>query len=286
MTPQSARSRRSSSSSAGGGGSGGRRPPVPSAWTVRDYEDDAGAGGDDAAGGGGGDEFGGGVEHFDGGEEEYGAGAANAGDNDSARGDGDATMQDVVEGKNGAASAVVVSTESGSAAGASAASGGGGESKPPAAVVSPEAPTGDIPAAVKPRSRFARMKETNDIAVTAAAEEALRPKAEPVEKVVPVPGGEAKSGGGGGVGSGSSYMPSLEFQGPQYSLSEAPSMPAGSVASASSWLHKVGGVVLAGLWTKLVVLRASFCICCFCDVFGGGFCGGMDAPVSRRKVCL
>lgn len=225
VTPQSARSRRSSgggsTASRGSIGGSARRPPVPSAWTVRDYEDDTAA----SADGDYGDDDVGGVEHFDGEDGEADA----TGD-----GDGDAAMQDV-----GASVATVV--ESGEASSGAAA---GGEEKPvaaAAAVVSPEAPGGQ-PAAAKPRSRFARLKETNDIEVTAAAEEALRPKKPEIAEKDPAAAVDGKMGGEGKAaagGVGSSYMPSLEFQGPQYSLSEAPSTSAGSVPSASSWLQKV-----------------------------------------------
>lgn len=228
VTPQSARSRRSSgggsTASRGSIGGSARRPPVPSAWTVRDYEDDAGA----SADGDYGDDNVGGVEHFDG--EDDGGDAGDA--------DGDAAMQDARAAGAAAAAAVV---ESGDASSAAA---GGAEKVAAAAAVSPEAPEGEpaaaAAAAAKPRSRFARLKESNDIAVTAAAEEALRPKkpeiAEKDPAAVAGKGGEGKVAAGG---VGSSYMPSLEFQGPQYSLSEAPSTSAGSVPSASSWLQKV-----------------------------------------------
>ncbi len=231
VTPQSARSRRSS----GGGGSTasrgsgtGRRPPVPSAWTVRDYEDDAAASADGDFGGGDDDDdddAGGGFEHFDGEDA----------------GDGDATMRDAGTEKDAAAAAAAAVVESGDTVPAA----GGGQQKPPAAaVVSPEAPGGAAAAAAaaKPRSRFDRLKETNDIAVTAAAEAALRPKktdaAEKDGAAAAAADGKVNEKAAGGVGS--SYMPSLEFQGPQYSLGEAPSVPAGSVPSASSWLQKVG----------------------------------------------
>ncbi|CBJ49021.1 conserved unknown protein [Ectocarpus siliculosus] len=222
VTPQSARSRRSygstasRGSSAGGGGSDSRRPPVPSAWTVRDYEDDPGASGD------GGDDVGG-FEHFDGEEDA---------------GDGDAAMEDASDSII-AAAAENEAGDTASDGAAAAAAAGGDEKKELAAVVSPEPPATATAAAApaaaasaKPRSRFARMKETNDIAVTAAAEAALRPKTVE-EKPAAAAAAVRKDGEGKG-----SYMPSLEFQGPQYSLSEAPSTPAGSVASASSWLQK------------------------------------------------
>lgn len=230
VTPQSARSRRSStygstSSRGSSAGSSGRRPPVPSAWTVRDYEDDAGASGD-ADDDGDVD----GVQHFD-------------GDNEDATGDSDAAMQDVdITGESSrsdpGAAAAATADESGDVASEEAAA--GGETKP--AAVSPETPAGETAAAAKPRSRFARLKETNNIAVTAAAEAALYPKkAESIKKepeaaaaAVDGKGGEGKAGG-----VGSSYMPSLEFQGPQYSLNAAPSTPAGAVPSTSSWLQKV-----------------------------------------------
>ncbi|CAM9333284.1 unnamed protein product, partial [Ectocarpus fasciculatus] len=226
VTPQSARSRRSYGSTASRGsssaGSASRRPPVPSAWTVRDYEDDPGASGDgdnDIVG----DDVGG-FEHFDGEEDA----------NDA----GDVAMEDASDSGTAGAAAAAAANDAGDAAGAAAAA--GGEEKELAAVVSPEAPaTAAAPVAVaaaaKPRSRFARMKETNNIAVTAAAEAALRPKI--VEEKPAAAATAAAAAGKGGEGKGS-YMPSLEFQGPQYSLSEAPSTPAGSVASASSWLQK------------------------------------------------
>lgn len=229
VTPQSARSRRSS----GGGGGSARRPPVPSAWTVRDYEDDAGA----SADGDYGDDDVGGVEHFDGEDDGGDAGGAD-GDADA---DGDAAMRDAGAAGAAAAAAVVGSGEASSTS-------AGGE-KAAAAAVSPEAPEGEpaaaAAAAAKPRSRFARLKESNDIAVTAAAEEALRPKKPEIADKGPAAAAAAGKGGGEGKaaaaagGVGSSYMPSLEFQGPQYSLSEAPSTSAGSVPSASSWLQKV-----------------------------------------------
>ncbi|CAN0219247.1 unnamed protein product, partial [Ectocarpus sp. 12 AP-2014] len=225
VTPQSARSSRSYGSSAsrrssaGGGGSASRRPPVPSAWTVRDYEDDPGASGD------GGDDVGG-FENFDGEEDP---------------GDGDATMEDASDSVVAAAAENDAGDAASDGAAATAAA-GGEEKKELAAVVSPEPPAtaaATAPAAApaaKPRSRFARMKETNDIAVTAAAEAALRPKTVEEKPAAPAPA-VAAAVGKDGEGKGS-YMPSLEFQGPQYSLSEAPSTPAGSVASASSWLQK------------------------------------------------
>lgn len=266
VTPQSARSRRSS---AGGGstasrGSAGRRPPVPSAWTVRDYEDDAGAGGDGDFGDHGDGDFGdGGVEHFDG---EEGADVAGGGD-------GDATMQDVgAENQSGAAAAVVESS--------SAASESEKKLTAAAAVVPLEAP-GDKAAApaapaAKPRSRFARLKETNDIAVTAAAEAALRPKAEAVEKAPVSATGAAvataKGGDGKATGVGSTYMPSLEFQGPQYALSEAPSTSAGTVANASSWLQKVRGECWLGRRVVLFFLRTSWWFSFF--LFVRAFCDG------------
>ncbi|CAM9742808.1 unnamed protein product, partial [Ectocarpus sp. 4 AP-2014] len=190
------------------------RPPVPSAWTVRDYEDDPGASGD------GGDDVGG-FEHFDGEEDA---------------GDGDAAAEDASDSGIAAAS----ENDAGDAASdgaAAAAAAGGDDKKELAAVVSPESPATvaaapAAAAAAKPRSRFARMKETNNIAVTAAAEAARRSKT-----VEEKPAAAAAAVGKDGEGKGS-YMPSLEFQGPQYSLSEAPSTPAGSVASASSWLQK------------------------------------------------
>ena len=239
VTPQSARSRRSSgggsTASRGSIGGSARRPPVPSAWTVRDYEDDVGA----SADGDYGDDDVGGVEHFDG--EDDGGDAGDA--------DGDAAMQDARAA--GEAAAAVV--ESGDASSSAA----GGAEKVAAAAVSPEAPEGEpaaAAAAAKPRSRFARLKESNDIAVTAAAEEALRPKkpeiAEKDPAAVAGKGGESKVAAGG---VGSSYMPSLEFQGPQYSLSEAPSTSAGSVPSATSWLQKVH--MIHGLWQKFVLYR-------------------------------
>lgn len=258
VTPQSARSRRSSAassssnssssmasnrgstprgrSSLGGGGSGGgggggggaRRPPVPSNWTVRDYEDtEAGAGGE--AGDEGGDDFDGAMNDssinstvfFDGEGEEAGGGVQ----------------------REGATAAAVGSVQ--------ADAGGddeGGAKR--SAVVSPEAP-GGVPGktagpvegegtgAPKPRSRFARMKETNNIAVTAAAEAALRPKASPVEEKKEGEGAGEKGGEEAAGKAGSNYMPSLEFQGPQYELSEASSTSASSVPSASAWLQKV-----------------------------------------------
>lgn len=96
----------------------------------------------------------------------------------------------------------------------------------------------------RPRSRFERMKETNAISVTAAAEAVLRPNQDPASDKSDAAG----DGGDAGKGAlkkadhpGGGYMPSLDFQGPQYSLSEAPSTPAGALPSTSSWLRKVRG---------------------------------------------
>ncbi|CAN0008467.1 unnamed protein product, partial [Laminaria digitata] len=258
VTPQSARSRRSSAASSssnssssmasnrgstprgraslggggGGGGGGARRPPVPSSWTVRDYEDtEAGAGGE--AGDEGGDDFDGAMNDssinasvfFDG-EEEGGGGRGGQCEGATAAATVGGEVETGVSGDDEGDSkrAAVVSPEApGGVAGETAGEGDGGE-------------TG----AAKPRSRFARMKEANDIAVTAAAEAALRPK--PVPVVEKEKTGEEGAGGKGGEEAagkaGSNYMPSLDFQGPQYELSEAPSTSAGSVPSASAWLQK------------------------------------------------
>lgn len=286
VTPQSARSRRSSAASSSSNssssmasnrgstprghaslGGGARRPPVPSSWTVRDYEDtEAGAGGE--TGDEGGDDFDVAMNdsstnatvYFDGegegggGQGEDAAGAAAGSVESDADGDGE----------GGAKRAAVVSPEahggiSGETAGTGA--GEGGETGAP-----------------KPRSRFARMKETNNIAVTAAAEAALRPKPMPVEEKEKEEGKEA--GAGGKVGeeaagkAGNNYMPSLEFQGPQYELSEAPSTSASSVPSASAWLQKVR-------WCPCSVLAppvssTSLCrVCCLC-------CRFFPRPTARR----
>lgn len=237
-TPQSSRSRRSSISGSGslanavprgraslGGGDSTRRSPVPSSWTVRDYEDtEVGPGGE--VGGMEEDDF---RAAMDNGGVDIPGGSAEEEEEDVAMHNGDKPL----EGKTSGPAKQAAVAEAGS---------GGAEKVPLVSqeteektLVAPE-PVEDSAKAVKPRSRFARMKETNDIAVTAAAEAVLRPKPEVKEVLQPMGQGPDV----GKVGAvGSNYMPSLDFQGPQYELSEAPVTSAGSIPSTSCWLHKV-----------------------------------------------
>lgn len=253
VTPQSARSRRSSlgtsgssassssmprgRASLGGGGGGARRPPVPSSWTVRDYEDTEAGNGGEA-----------GEEDDDDFNNETGAIDFGGQDDADEEEDGvadDVAMQDQAEALPNAGGAVVSDVD-----GKDVGNDGDGAADEAAAVISPDAvdePAKTVGAAAaeaavsKPRSRFARMKDTNDIAVTEAAEAALRPKPASVEKEAVPTGGERAAAGAAAAraGVGSNYMPSLDFQGPQYVLSEAPSTPASSAPNASAWLQKV-----------------------------------------------
>lgn len=223
-TPQSSRFRRSpisgSASLANAVPRGGaRRSSVPSSWTVRDYEDTEA----------------GGIE-----EDDFRASMDDGGidiPGGSAEEEEDVPMHDEdkpLEGK--------MSGPAKQAAAGDAVSGGAEkvpvvsqETEEDKTLVAPE-PVEDSAAAAKPRSRFARMKETNDIAVTAAAEAVLRPKPEVTDVLQPM--GQGTDVGKRGV-VGNNYKPSLDFQGPQYELSEAPVTPAGSIPNTSSWLHKV-----------------------------------------------
>ena len=201
---------------------------MPSTWTVRDYEDtEPGPGGE--VGGAEEDDFGAAMDDDRGDVAvEYPEEEAYTHTHNGEKTEG---------GEKAAASVVAESGCGGSTQKVTVVSPEGGEEEEntevvPAAAIDPSA-------IAKPRSRFARMKETNDIAVTAAAAAALRPKTEikKEEEGSQANGGAADTGKGGNVGSG--YMPSLDFQGPHYELSEAPGTSAGSIPSTSSWLQKV-----------------------------------------------
>lgn len=201
------------------GGDNARRSSVPSSWTVRDYEDTEAGGIEE-------DDF---RAAMDSGGVDIPGGSAEEEEN-VAMHDGGKPLEDKMSGP-------AKQAEAGDA-------GSGGVEKVPVVsqetevdktLVAPE-PVEDSAAVAKPRSRFARMKEANNIAVTAAAEAVLRPKPEVTDVLQPM--GQGPDVGKGGVVR-NNYMPSLDFQGPQYELSEAPVTPAGSIPNTSSWLHKV-----------------------------------------------
>lgn len=273
VTPQSARSsvsssRRSSLASGGGLGRSSKRALVSSAsWTVRDYEDmNAGGYGDGDGAMDIGDDFAGVAD--DGPFESGGDGSGSCSTlmeqqqeetqtkMEGDRKDGDESNDEqqmymnkpTVDEKNRGKSNIELTNKSD---GDEDSGKDGNSSAVVSTVVSPDeamidgsvAPMGEA-AAAKPRSRFDRMKEANDITVTPGAEAALRLKPKPTmgedtgnaDKKL-----EGKVGGaaGGKEGMGSSYMPSLEFQGPEYALGEATSVPSAAVPSTSSWLQKV-----------------------------------------------
>lgn len=284
VTPQSARSRRTPLSSGsmassrnglstGRGTVGAKRPPpIPkTSWTVRDYED-ADVGGndkdDDSEAIGGGtfmeDDSGEGGVLDDGSpppplqfNEEGGDAAMSAmGDEEEGNRDGVGEAAGGVMGTGVGAKTTVVGGEGGVVVDTvvvDARNAATAEEARSGTTAAGTATAGEAAGAVaKPRSRFARMKETNDISVTAAAEAALRPKPAPLASAaaaaaVAAANGKDTEGGKSGAGVGSGYMPSLDFQGPQYALSDAPSTPAGALPSTSAWLLKVWRVAEFGV---------------------------------------
>lgn len=263
VTPQSGRSsvssRRSSLASGVSGRAGagaGRRPPIPStSWTVRDYEETDAAGGSDGGGAADGmdmdDDFAGVADEgpFDDGDTGASgtATAVEAQQDDSkdvktAAAAGEQESEAIAADKDNSDDSNKDDSISGVSAATTHATAGAVSGGDEAGEVGAEGAAGattGAPAA-KPRSRFARMKENNDIAVTPAAEAALRPKPPAIVDGAGVNGeGKGAEGGSGGAGGKSSYMPSLEFQGPQYALGDSVSVPTGAVPSTSSWLHKV-----------------------------------------------
>lgn len=267
VTPQSRRSslassNLSSTSRTGGSSSRGRRPPVPSAgWTVRDYEETEAAGGSDEAAGDDGYDGGGALDM----EDDYSGVVDDGGQFDDKI--DHAMEQDADEGKGGekvTTTTRATITPAGSAAEADSEkdnkTAGDGKRIEDFAVVSPDGPaassatsaSGDAAAspgagaAAKPRSRFARMKETNHIAVTAAAEAVLKPKPKPGVGLAgrdvadAASKADGKAGDGGGKGGSRNYVPSLDFHGPQYALNESTTTPSAAAPSTSSWLQTVG----------------------------------------------